>query len=266
MEKFIQANQALWNAWTQAHQKSEMYDLPSFLAGRSSLKPIELNTLGDVNGKSLLHLQCHFGQDSLSFARIGAKVCGIDFSPEAVNLAKKLNEQLGLDARFFQSDVLQAKGLIDEKFDIVYTSYGVLTWLPDLKPWAEVISHYLKPGGIFCIVEFHPLLMTFDLEKNKVVYPYFNHQEPDKEIVAESYTNDKMEKPLEEYSWSHSLSETITPLLENGLELLEFKEYPYSPYDCFANMVERPDKNFVHKDLTDAPHLFMLKMRKTINN
>lgn len=262
MENFIEANKELWKHWTKGHEHSEMYDLEGFLAGRNSLKAIEIETLGDLSGKSLLHLQCHFGQDTLSLARMGAKACGIDFSPEALQLARRLNTQLGLDVRFFQSNVLEAKGLIDEQFDIVFTSYGVLTWLPDLKPWAEVVSHYLKPGGIFCIVEFHPLLLAFDWDANKFIYPYFNKPEPDLTIATGSYAVEDLDIKLEEYNWSHSLSETIGPLLKNGLELLEFEEYPFSPYNCFPNMRERKDGNFEHKELGNMPHTFMLKMRK----
>ena len=263
MKKYLQANRQLWDQWSKAHPESEMYDVPGFLNGRNSLKPIEIEALGDLTNKSLLHLQCHFGQDTLSMARMGAKVCGLDFSSVAIEQANKLNAQLQLDARFVQADVLQAKGLIEEQFDIVFTSYGVLVWLPNLEAWAEVVSHYLKSGGIFCIVEFHPMLMCFDFEKLTVAYPYFHQKEPDLELVRGSYAVEEMNIEMEEYVWSHSLSEIISPLLKNGLQLLEFEEYPYSPYNCFPGLVERPDGNFEHKELKHTPHLFMLKMRKS---
>ena len=131
-EEYRQANRALWDEWTEIHEKSEFYDLPGFLAGKSSLKPLDIEEVGAVEGRTLLHLQCHFGMDSLSWARLGAKATGVDFSEKAIALARKLNAELGLDATFLCSDIYELPDHLTGQFDVVYTSGGVLAWLGDL--------------------------------------------------------------------------------------------------------------------------------------
>src|SRR5512139_2419139 len=156
MNEYQQANLALWNEWAEINVKSREYDVAGFLAGKSSLKSIELEELGEVAGKTLLHLQCHFGLDTLSWARRGAAVTGVDFSDKAVGLAQALAREAGLEARFICSDLYALPEVLSGQFDIVYTSYGVLCWLRDLEQWAELIAHFLKPGGVFYIADFHP--------------------------------------------------------------------------------------------------------------
>src|SRR5450759_2622739 len=162
------------------HKETPYYDLAGFKAGRDSVYSIEVGELGDVAGKSLLHLQCHFGMDTMSWARLGAKVTGVDYSERAIELAQALAKELAIDAHFVRSNIydLPNDDLIPGKFDIVYTALGVLGWLPDLKHWGKVIAHYLKPGGMFYILEAHPFMLTLD-EKSpdlKVVYPYFSSE------------------------------------------------------------------------------------------
>ncbi|MGD8307202.1 MAG: class I SAM-dependent methyltransferase, partial [Ignavibacteria bacterium] len=157
-QKFFEANRKAWNNKTPYHLKSTLYDLEGFKKGNTSLKFIELAELGNVINKSMLHLQCHFGQDSLSWQRLGAQVTGIDFSEEAINTAKSLNEELNLNAKFICSNIYDLEKHLDEKFDIVFTSYGTIGWLPDLNEWGRLVSHYLKSGGVFYIVEFHTVL------------------------------------------------------------------------------------------------------------
>ena len=146
---YFNTNKEAWNAKVSVHASSEMYDLDSFKKGRSSLMPYELEALEDIKGKSLLHLQCHFGQDTLSWSRLGAKCVGVDISEEGVKLANELNEELGLDAQFVCCNVLDTSSYVKGTFDIVFTSYGVIGWLPDLKPWGKMIAERLKPGGTF---------------------------------------------------------------------------------------------------------------------
>nr|HMQ81182.1 class I SAM-dependent methyltransferase [Ignavibacteria bacterium] len=140
MEKYIEVNRDLWNKKTPVHVTSEFYDVASFKKGKSSLNPAELEALGDVSGKSLLHLQCHFGMDTLSWARLGAKVTGVDLADKAIDAARELNAELGLDAEFICSDVFDLKNVLDKKYDIVFTSYGTIGWLPDLDKWADIVS------------------------------------------------------------------------------------------------------------------------------
>lgn len=147
MDQYVQANRTLWNAWTLLHEKSEEYDLAGFRGGRCALKPVELAELGDIEGKSMLHLQCHFGLDTLSWARRGVRVTGVDLSDDAIRLARSLSSELGIPADFIRSDLGDLHLVLDEKFDIVFTSYGVLPWLPDIRAWGETVARFLVPGG-----------------------------------------------------------------------------------------------------------------------
>ncbi|MBT8393871.1 MAG: class I SAM-dependent methyltransferase, partial [Bacteroidia bacterium] len=171
-QKYFNVNKSTWNEKVEVHSKSKMYDLDSFRNGKSSLKHYEQKALGDVKGKSLLHLQCHFGQDTLSWSRLGAKCVGVDNSTEGIKLAQQLNEELHLDAEFVCCNVLDTSKYVKEKFDIVFSSYGVIGWLPDLKPWAKMIFDRLKRGGLFYLVEFHPIVWMFDYTDGKAVMKY----------------------------------------------------------------------------------------------
>ena len=161
-QEYFKANQELWNQRTRIHKDSDFYNLSSFKKGENALTSIELAELGDVIGKTILHLQCHFGMDSLSWSRMGAEVTGVDLSDEAIKEANKLNDELGLNATFICSNVYDLKEHLDKKFDIVFTSYGTIGWLPDLDKWAAIISHFLKEGGIFYIADFHLVVLMFD--------------------------------------------------------------------------------------------------------
>lgn len=262
-DQYFKTNQSLWDQKTQVHAASEFYDMEKFHKTRDSLNSIELEALGDVNGKSLLHLQCHFGQDSLSWANRGANVTGVDFSSKSIQLARQLSEKLEIPARFIQSNVLELDQHLQDSFDIVFTSFGTVCWLPDLNQWAKIISHFLKPGGIFYIADFHPFLWAYDHDTYELAYNYFFRKEPYVEEVQGTYADPNAPISHKEYCWSHSLAEMLSPLLANGLELLEFKEFPYSPYNCFANMHQLPNGNFKFGNFKiDIPHVFSYKLKK----
>jgi SAM-dependent methyltransferase len=235
--KFFEANKDLWNQRTLVHRDSDFYDREGFKNGKDVLTPIELAELGDVKGKAILHMQCHFGMDSLNWARKGAKVTGMDLSDEAIYQAKQLNSEMNLDATFICCNVYDLPSHLDEKFDIVFTSYGVVGWLPDLDKWAAVISGALKPGGTFYMAEFHPVLWMFDDDFTHIKYYYDNREI----IITENqgtYTDRNAQISGKEYSWNHSISEVLNALLDAGLKLEFFNEHMYSPYPCFRNMVE----------------------------
>ena len=170
--KYFEDNRDSWNKRTVVHFDSEFYNNDDFIKGCTSLKEIELEDLGYVNGKSLLHLQCHFGQDTLSWNRLGADVVGIDLSDKSIEYAERLKALSGLEAEFIQSNVYDLKDNLNRKFDIVYNSYGTIGWLPDLDKWAEMIAHFLKPVGTFYIAEFPPVFWMFDYKVEKVEYLY----------------------------------------------------------------------------------------------
>jgi 2-polyprenyl-3-methyl-5-hydroxy-6-metoxy-1,4-benzoquinol methylase len=264
MEKYIEVNKSLWNGKTEIHVKTDFYDVESFKKGKSSLNYLELEALGDVNGKSLLHLQCHFGMDSLSWARLGAEVTGVDLSDKAVETARALNSELGLDAEFICSDVYELKNNLDKKYDIVFTSYGVIGWLPDLSKWADVISHFLKPGGVFYMAEFHPVVWMFDEDISKIQYSYFSNETIIEEIKG-TYADRAADFKHNSYGWNHSISEVLTSLWNSGLKITEFNEYPFSFYDCFKHDVIEKDKNgfWRFKGLEDKmPVMFSVKAEK----
>lgn len=258
-KEYFDSNKNIWNQRTTVHKDSSFYNVEAFKKGETVLTPIELGEVGDVKGKSMLHLQCHFGMDSLDWARKGAKVTGVDLSDNAINEATKLNDELKLDARFICSNVYDLKNHLDEKFDIVFTSYGVIGWLPDLNKWADLIAHYLKPGGTFYLAEFHPVLWMFDDDFTHIKYSYENREI----IVVENegtYTDRNADIQGKEYSWNHSLSEVINPLVKSGLSLEFLNEYMYSPYPCFRNVVEfEPGKWHIRGLEGKVPMVYTLK-------
>lgn len=259
---FFDVNKKAWDNKVPYHLKSDLYDLEGFKNGKSSLKFIELEELGDVKDKTMLHLQCHFGQDSLSWARMGAKVTGVDFSDESISIARKLNDELNLNAEFICTNVYNLPEHLAEKFDIVYTSYGVIGWLPDLKEWGKIISHYLKPGGTFYIVEFHTVVWMFDDEFKNFKYSYFNKGEI-KEDVEGTYADLSAPIKQTQYGWNHPLSDVINSLVENGLQIKFVHEFPFSVYDVFQNSVQGEDGWWRIKGMEDIiPMMFSIKAEK----
>lgn len=243
-DEYLDVNKHLWNEKTKIHVDSEFYEMPDFLAGKNTLKPIEISLLGDIKGKKILHLQCHFGQDSLSLARMGAKVTGLDISDASIATARELNEQMGLDATFVCSDVYSAKEHIDEKFDIVFTSYGTIGWLPDMAKWAEIVSHFMKPDGKFIFVELHPAVWMYDENFKELQFSYFN-TEAIVEMSPGTYADHQADIELKEIGWNHPLSEVFGALMSKGLQIKHFEEYDYSPHNCFKGMTERAPGEFV---------------------
>lgn len=237
MKDYIEINKKSWNKRTEAHLESEFYDVEGFLKGKTSLNEIELNLLGDIQGKSILHLQCHFGQDSISLARMGAHITGVDFSETAIENAQKLVDESSVTTKFICCNLYELPKYLDQEFDIVYTSYGTIGWLPDIHKWAEIVSKYLKPKGRFVFVEFHPVVWMFDDDFKEIKYKY-NQSEAIIETESGTYA-DRQAKILQEcVTWNHGMGEVISSLLTNKIELNSLKEYDYSPYNCFKGTQE----------------------------
>jgi len=262
-KKYFEANRKLWDNKTPIHVDSDFYNVDGFLKGETSLRKIELAELSDVSGKRILHTQCHFGQDSLSLQRMGAQVTGVDFSSAAIAKAKELNNQLNLDSQFVCCNIYDLNEHLTETYNLIYASYGVITWLPDLDAWAKQLSQRLEAGGEFHLVEFHPLLYMFDWEKDELRYQYFNLGEPEHEVEEGTYADTTADIKLEEYFWTHSLSELFQSLIQNGFRIESFKEFDYSPYDIFSRAHKRAEQEFIfkYKDIK-LPHVFSLKARK----
>lgn len=261
--KAFETNRITWNQKVDVHSKSEFYNMTSFKKGESSLNSYELNALGDVSGKTMLHLQCHFGQDTLSWQRMGAQCTGVDLSDEGIKLARELNSELGLDAQFVCCNVLDTSKFIQEQFDIVFTSYGVIGWLPNLKPWAKMIAERLKPGGTFYMVEFHPIVWMFDYLVDPPVLRYgYDQEEAIYEEYEGSYGDDgNAEMISKEYGWNHGLSEVIGSLLDAGLQLESCKEYHESPYDVLSQL-QQNERGYYEIPSKLYPLLFELQFKK----
>ncbi len=243
VENYIEINRRTWNEKTAVHFDSEFYNVKEFIVGGNSLNSIELDLLGDLSNKKILHLQCHFGQDTISLSRMGANVTGVDLSDKAIEKANELNELCGENVRFICSDVYELEKHLDEQFDIVFTSYGTIGWLPDLNKWAKIIDRFLKPSGRFIFVEFHPVVWMFDDDFTEVKYHYFNVH-PIIEIEEGTYA-DKTANLSEKYCcWNHSLADVFQSILKVGLTIESFQEYDYSPYDCFNKTVKIDDKKY----------------------
>jgi len=234
------ANLKLWNAWSRIHEHAPGYNTAGFLSGETSLTPVELEELSPFvhEGTTLLHLQCHFGLDTLSWARLGADVVGLDFSDEAVALARRVAGQAGLSARaeFICSDLYDANAQLgDRLFDVVFVNWGAIEWLPDLERWAAIVARHLKPGGTFYLAEIHPFAQTLDDDaaegELRVRYRYFPApDEPDIDAIDGSYADRHADTTgLVAYCWAHSLAEILGALTGAGLRLEQFHEFPFAP-------------------------------------
>jgi SAM-dependent methyltransferase len=265
MDEYRRSNRSLWNEWTHINARSTLYQLEEFKAGQNKLNPLERGELGEVAGKTLLHLQCHFGMDTLSWAMLGAQVTGIDFSDEAVALARSLSEELHIPARFICSDIYDLPQVLDETFDIVYTSYGVLSWLSDIPAWARLAARYLKPGGVFYMAEFHPFAFVFDdgADDLRVRYPYFETKMFEFPVQG-SYADPaaQTETPTS-YEWNYRLGEVLTSLIDAGLRLEFVHEHPFTVYQQLPFLVQGADGYFRQPDgRQDVPLMFSVRATK----
>jgi len=230
MEKYYEINKARWNELVHIHASSGVYDLDGFMSGKNSLNGLELELLGSVKGMSLLHLQCHFGLDTISWARLGARVTGVDFSETAIELAQEIAARAGVKAEFVCSNVYDLPKIHEGSYDIVFTSYGVLCWLHDIKEWGRIISHYLKPGGVFLLIETHPFMWVFDDEAEdlSIKYSYWHSDEPMSWEVNGSYANEEAKLlNKKSYEWQHTISDVLNSLIHAGLTILNVREYPH---------------------------------------
>lgn len=264
MENYYQINRETWNLRAKVHQQSEFYDIPGFKAGKCSLNEVELKQVGDVKGKSMIHLQCHFGLDTLSWARRGAKVTGVDISDESIKLAKSLTKELNIEATFVRANLYDVPAEIHDQFDIVFVSYGALIWLDDMDKWAEIVASLLAPGGKLHLIEFHPFIFTLD-DDGLIKESYFNNEGPLDTTSDITYADDGDGEKIayRNIEWNHSLGEIINGLFINGLKLTAFNEFPYQVYNCFPNMIEDQPGQFVFKDLgRKIPYMFSIQAEK----
>ena len=229
---YLDANRTFWDELVGIHVAStgpDGYDVDALRRGERRLHAIEETELGSVDGLDVLHLQCHFGVDSLILAQRGARVTGLDFSPAAVAAARALADDLGLDSRFVEGDLYAAPDLIDGRFDLVYVTWGTICWLPDLAGWAKVAARFLKPGGRFYFCDAHPAARVFDDSAEaaalpagtlRLRYPYFHRAAPTTNTVTADYADPTAEiRNQRSYEWEHSVSDIVNAVIGAGLRL-----------------------------------------------
>ena len=264
--KAVKNNQMRWDEIAPIHEKS--YGSVEILRGGGvNIDGIELSEVGDVTGKKMLHLQCHIGTDTLSWARRGAIVTGVDFSAVSLEIAQKLADELCLEARFIHSNIYDLRDNLDDHFDIVYTSAGVLCWLKDLTEWARIIHHFLKPGGFFFMMESHPILNIFDdgeTETLKITRPYFHSNEPTYwDDDWPDYADGSYVPKTPSYEWTWPVSDILNSLINAGLVIESFNEHNRLFFKSLPMMKEMEDGWFNLPGFEDKlPLLFTVKARR----
>ena len=260
------ANRVLWDEMARVHVRAYK-EVQLLREGGEVLDEIELREIGDVRGKRLLHLQCHIGTDTLAWACHGAIVTGADFSAEAIACAERLRDELGLGGTFVESNVYDLPSLLSEKFDVVYTSRGVLCWLGDLGEWAAVIAHFLVPGGIFYLMESHPIVHALEERTPgllSLANPYFHRPGP---MCWESggfdYADPSHRLGYPSYEWTWPISDVVDALLKAGLELEFLNEYDRLFFRLFPSMVSEDGRWYRLQQYPDMlPLLFTLRARR----
>ncbi|MEZ5141076.1 MAG: class I SAM-dependent methyltransferase [Acidimicrobiales bacterium] len=262
--EWLRVNRAAWDERVPLHVASAFYDNASFLAGRSSLRGFEADEVGDVEGRTLVHLQCHFGQDTLSWARRGARVTGLDFSVPAIEAARALAGEAGLDAEFVVADVYDAaRALGGRRFDVVYTGLGALVWLPDVARWAEVVAELVAPGGVLYLSEFHPIADVFHDERLEVGWPYFRPEGARWEDAG-TYTDPSAPTANNvTWEWTHPIGEVVTAIIEAGLRLELLHEHPFTLWRRWPFLERRDDFTYhLPSDHPSLPLMYSLRARR----
>lgn len=268
--EYDRVNQAYWDQLTELHSVGDVYSVEKFLGGECILDPLVREEIGDVAGRSIVHLQCHFGLDTLSLARLGARVTGVDYSPKAIATARKLSADSGVPGTFVESRIEEAPAKIAERFDMAFVTWGALNWLPDLKPWAATIAALLKPGGFLYLAEFHPLAQAIDLNETgangtlSIAYPMVGKAAARQWTSDIDYADEKTRLPINKtWEWNHGLGEVLSSLIGAGLQISYYREHPFLAWRSFPAMVEIDDRFFgLPENLPAVPLAYSLKASK----
>ena len=274
MDPYVRKNQELWDEWTEINVRSAFYDVEGFKQQPPPLDPLVREGLGALAGRSVLHLQCHFGMDTLRVAKEARATVGVDLSEKAIAFARGLAAELGIAARFVQTDlyalpdVLEAE--LDGSFDRVFSSYGAIEWLPDLPRWGQLVARYLAPGGTFFLADGHPTMWMFDGEAQDGLhlrYPYFQPPEPLAiPPTVGNYADPTAAVTKTAYSWPHAISDTVMALVRAGLVIEDLREHTYIVWKAFPFMIEETvdgeQRWRLPPDLPQIPLMFSLRARK----
>jgi len=262
-------NRARWDEIAPIHLKAYK-EVALLREGKEVLDEIELREVGNVNGKSLLHLQCHIGSDTLAWVRHGAVVTGVDFSAESIACANQLSEELGLPGTFIHSNIYDVRTIHEGQYDVVYTSKGVLCWLKDLQEWGRIIVHYLKPDGVFYLMESHPVIMALKEEESgelSFAYPYFHKDAPTEWPAGDAdYADGDYVPKHESAEWEWAISDIVNALIDAGLRLEFVNEYEKLFFRLFPSMTTEDDRWFRLPEYSKKlPLLLTLRARKPVD-
>ena len=256
-------NRANWDDRVPVHLASEFYDVDAFRSSGSSLRPFELAEVGDVTGKRLVHLQCHVGLDTLSWARSGAQVAGLDFSEPAIKAARSLAADLAVDASFVVADVYDAvTALGGRRFDIVYTGTGALVWLPDMTRWAQVVAALLEPGGFLYLVEGHPFAQTLDDAQGTTVERDYFDEQPQVEDYPYTYTDGPALTHNRSVEFQHGLGQVVTALAAAGLRIEFLNEHDFDCFQRFRSLQRHGSQYRFPAGHPRVPMMFSLRARR----
>jgi SAM-dependent methyltransferase len=262
-EEWIELNRAMWDERVPIHVASEFYDVEGFLAGANTLRPFELHEMGPVDGLTLVHAQCHFGLDTLSWARLGARVTGLDFSGAAIAAAREVADRAGVDAEFVQANVYDAPtALGGRRFDVVYTGLGAINWLSDIERWASTMAQLVATGGRFYLAEFHPFTEVFGDDDLTLSRSYFEqgplrYDEPGTyaDLSAPTVNNRSVE-------WEHKLGDVVSAIAAAGLRIEFLHEHDYTLFERWP-MLERGEGGIYRlpEGTPSLPLMFSLRAR-----
>lgn len=273
MDELLRANLANWESRVPLHAASDEYGLARYLDDPGFLSPVvrsDAPRLGDLHGLEVVHLQCHLGTDTLSLARLGARVTGVDFSPGALQIARDLAERAGPPVRYVEAGVEDAPEALSARFDLVYTGVGALCWLPSVRRWAEVVAELLRPGGRLYLREGHPVLWSLQADRSDgllvIDWPYFEAAGPQRESDEHTYAGQgTLEHPVT-YEWNHGLGELVQAVLDAGLVLTRLEEHDVVEWPALPGMVPDPEVEGRYR-LPDAqahlvPLMYTLEARR----
>jgi len=260
----FEANRKVWDDLARQHARgySPLYDVPAFKAGGLTLDLLVRAAVGPVEGRSLLHLHCHFGLDTLSWVRLGAVVTGVDFAPTAIALARDLAHATGLAATFVCANVYELPGRLTGPFDVVFASYGVLAWIPDVGRWAEIAAHFTRPGGRLALVDYHPLVGTFDVQaaEPRLRHPYFAQSTALRFEPGPSYGGPAVRTTSAGYEWTHSLGDVVTAVAAAGFRIDALQERPVCNYQAMPWFAPAAEGGWrAPTGLPDLPPVFALR-------
>ncbi|MDF0731623.1 class I SAM-dependent methyltransferase [Pseudomonas entomophila] len=247
MNRSLELNRTSWDERAPLHAVSRDYEVELFVQRPEHLSEVvrfDLPRLGDIRGLRTLHLQCHIGTDTLSLARLGAQVSGLDFSPASLAQARRLAERCGTPIDYVESDVYQAASVLPvASYDLIYTGVGALCWLPDIDAWAANVAALLKPGGRLFLREGHPMLWAINEEHGdrlQVEYPYFEHAAPTVWFSDQTYVDSSQRLAhTETHVWNHGMGELVTALLAHGLRLTALEEHQSIPWEALPGQMDK---------------------------